>query len=397
MTAESPSQIVSFEEILGFLRRRSALIAAYVLIGGIIGYFASAHIPKKFKSKSVLTIQSGYFHHPLISDFVAEIRDNAEMSTQRAALLRLALDDTFLEHLDKKYFQKKQDASSTTKQFDPEALLKRIEYFSTNATSFQLSVTANSPEVAFHVIHEVLTHIISTLEEKRYQHLMSVQKAVIQQAELLQSSLSHGGMPFMAENPHSQLGATKSKLAALQEHLSETHPDIVEIKSKLTRLTSQVNKSPAPPEPTRNPVQSVFFTTQSQATAQDIFEDLLKKISDMTIVLQMEQQPGRPSFVEVIERPRMAMRPFFPKREQVAVIGAVIGLIIAVALEVAAALRRNSQILPHEACVFLAADMLGELPILPDSNPTKPPPAQRFITSSTIASLFISQSLTSVG
>lgn len=365
MTTEPVGELVHFSEILGFARRRLPLIAIGFILGSILGFVGSGYIPKKYKSRAIFTIQSGYFHHPLISDIVAEIQDTGEMSSQRAALLRLSLNDTFLESFGRSYLSSNSDPSAGTKPIDHDSVLRRIEYFSTNPTTFQISVTTASPATAANATNELLTHIVSTLERQRQQLLTSAQRALVREATLLQRALAQGDSSSAGDSSESQTKALQAELAALQGHLAETHPDIISLKKRLDSLSSRTPEARSPTESNDDGIDSIFFSNHSRGTSQEIVDDLLKKIASLSTVLRMQPPPGQSPFVDIIEYPRVPTAAFSPNRIQFALIGAAIGLMTTLSIAIVFELRRASQIRPTEAAAFLNMQLLGELPDLP--------------------------------
>lgn len=373
MTVENSNELLQFTEVTGFARRRFLLILIGFTLGAVLGFTGSTCIPKKYRSKALLTIQSGYFHHPLISDTVAGIQDTAEMNSQRSALLRLALDDEFLESFGRKFFSKGTDSSALAKPQDYESILKHIEYFPTNPTSFQISVTTNSPTTALRATDEILTQIITTLERQRYQRLAKAHRSLVQQATLLQHSLSQSYSAPERDTLQSRMRALRARLAALEEHLSENHPDVIALKRQLHSLSSREQETAPSKEANEINVDGIFLHPQARSTTQEIIDDLLKKISFLAVVLHMRPGPGRCSFVDIIERPRLPTSPFSPNRVQVTLIGAAAGLFIALSIAIRGELHRRSTIQPTEAETFLDIKLLGELPLLaPSSNSVAP-------------------------
>lgn len=364
MTTDSVSQLVSFTEVLGFARRRAFLIFLGVALGGSLGFTGSRYAPKTYKSRATLTIQSSYFHHPLINDVVANIQDTAEMNSQRAALLRLALNDGFLESFGRNYISPSNASSNGDKPVDLQFIAKQIEYFPTNPTTFQISVTTSTPQTAVTATEAVVTQIVSTLKRERQQHLTRAKQALVDQAVELQGALSRH--PSLAEGAadQSRIAATRSKLQALQEQLAETHPQIISLKNQLQALTSEAHEGPNLPVPDTQGIQRVFLFPQSRNTTQEIVDELLHKISRLTVVLYTDQESTHCSFVDIVEHPRLPTSPFAPNSAQFILIGVAAGLFVAMTLAIAGELRRHSKITPMEVEAFLSIARLGEIPAL---------------------------------
>ena len=80
-------QTISFSQVISLIKRNLVLMVLCVLLASSLGLLLTEYIPKKYKSKAVLSIQSSYFQHPLVSDVVSDIQDPSEMSSQRLSLL----------------------------------------------------------------------------------------------------------------------------------------------------------------------------------------------------------------------------------------------------------------------------------------------------------------------
>ena len=379
MTSDGTFDLISISDVIAFVRRHIISVVLCVGVGGACGFKGSGYIPKKYKSKAIVTIQSGYFHHPLVSDTVAEIQDTAEMSAHRLALVRTALTDQFLLDFNNTYLAPNHATSSSTKPVDLESVLKRIEYFSTNPTSFQVSITLSSPDQAFHATQSVVNKVISTLRAKREEHLTRSKRALEHEAEILINTSSLGARESEGGSVEAQLGSTKDQLATLEEHLAATHPDVIVMRNRLGRL--EARQQEAFPSPSNGEgIKNLFVSPQSTTTMQEIIGDLLKKISHINIVLAMEGEEAATSYVDIIEHPRIPMFPFAPNRIQCGLIGAVAGLIFSLSIAVARELSRRSVLSPEDAARYIEVPLLGELPDLT----VIPPPCSTFTRSGPI-------------
>ena len=137
MTSDGAFDLISLSDIVIFMRRHFLVVVLCVTVGAMCGFKGAGYIPKKYKSKATVTIQSGYFHHPLVSDTVAEIQDTSEMSTHRLAVVRAALTDQFLIDFSESFVSPHHSIPSLPEPVDLDSVLKRIESSSTNSTSFQ--------------------------------------------------------------------------------------------------------------------------------------------------------------------------------------------------------------------------------------------------------------------
>src|SRR5438105_712537 len=95
--------LIDLSEIVALIRRNILGVAAIAGICAFVTLMALFVLPKKYKSKAVLNIQASYFKTPLVSDLITEVNDASESNAQRLSLLRLALNDSFLDELAEKY------------------------------------------------------------------------------------------------------------------------------------------------------------------------------------------------------------------------------------------------------------------------------------------------------
>ena len=389
MTSDGAFDLISLSDIVIFMRRHFLIVVLCVTVGATCGFKGAGYIPKKYKSKATVTIQFGYFHHPLVSDTVAEIQDTSEMSTHRLAVVRAALTDQFLIDFSKTFVSPHRSITSLPEPVDIESVLKKIEYFSTNATTFQISVILHSAEGAFHGTNKVLMQIISTLQAQREQLLAQAKRALELETEMLLRTFSHEAHKSGGENVEAQLASTKEQLDTLEEHLAATHPDVMSLRNRLNRLQAR-HQEAAPSLSEADDIPNVFFSPQSNKTKQEIVDDLLKKISDLNIVLTMERQQPGASYVDIIEHPRVPVGPFAPNRIQFALMGAGAGLLLSLSFSVARELRRLSVFSPQDAAHFLEIPLLGELPSLTVESPPARPPKRAGPTSLIGACLAVS-------
>jgi hypothetical protein len=364
VTTEEDSQLASLSEIIGFVRRHFVVITLGLILGGFLGYQGSTYLPKTYKSKAILSIQSGYFHHPLISDVVAEAQDPAEMGLQRTSLLRLALHDAFLESLHQRFFSKRGSTTRPDPPFDPETVASHIDYFFTNPSTFQITVAASSAEIALIAANEVLSQALSTFKQHRIYQLQSARAALEMQASLLEKILSQARSASTDGDLDKQMTSLRTRLSSLQRHLSETHPDVVSVKEKIRTLQQRSRPTePGSPLPQAE-IQGVFLSPMLRSTTLEILGQLLQRLNSLNVVLAMERTEGWNSYIDIIERPRLPRSPFSPKPPHFLLIGATVGFVIALFAAIARELHTHSKIAPKDAEFFLQAPLLGELPPL---------------------------------
>lgn len=364
MTSEiENSESISIGAIFQILKRHALSIILFVMVFAALGVLAAEYLPKKYKSKAILSIQSGYFQHPLVRDLISEVQDPGELSAQRLALLRMALNDTFLDRLGEKYGYYQYPWNSRMRLLDREEFLKKIEYFAVSPSSFQISIISDDPNTAFDVTSEVLNQMTFTLIDQRYQTLMQAREAILKQAKLLNNTLgSEGGLPNR-EALETELAKMEAGLAALRTRYTDSHPEVVRMRGRSRALAEQIRRTPrASGSPQVDDYTKVFLSPASRASSQEIFNDLLRKLSHLNVVLEMERDRQNVSYLNVIEQPTVPTKPFFPDPIEFALYGGLLGLIVSGIRMTYSEIKRSARLSPERAALEFDFDILGELP-----------------------------------
>ncbi len=364
MVTNDPEETISLVQVAGVLRRNAIATMLLVLLFAGIAFLVADLLPQRYKSKAILNIQSSYFQHPLVSDLISEVRDPSEMSAQRLSLLRLALNDQFLDRLGEEYRLYMQPNDEARRILNREALLKRIEYFSVSPSSFQISVVTNEAKTSFLATQEILGQMTYTLIERRYQALMQARQAVLTQATLLNRTLVSDGSAIQRETLQQQLATMESNLSVLRARYTESHPEVRRLEGLTQALESRISNVADRPTAGVDDYTKVFLSPSSRVTSQEIFSDLLKKLSHLNIVLEMERDRENVSYLGVIEQPALPTKAFFPDQIQFALIGALLGLLVSGILTTFRELQRANNFSPDQAAAFLGIELLGELPVL---------------------------------
>ncbi len=359
---------ITLEYLIGLLQRHFFGIVVCICICLEGSILAIMYLPKKYKSTAVLNIHSSYFKSPLVSDLISEITDPSELSAQRQSLLRLALDDQFLDGLGEKYGLFKHSSESELQTVERELLLKRIEYFSLSATSFQISIGASDSYQAYNMTKEVLEQMTFTLIEERYQILVKARDAIQTQVEFLNRALKDSQSGNQTQYLQNELDKINGNINSLRQKFTESHPDLLRLREKAKTLKSRMRGRPAVAALEHDDFTGAFAIPSSKQPIQDIYNDLLKKLSHLNIVLQMENDRDNVSYLAVIEQPRLAASPYFPKKRVVLTVGLVVGLVLGLVQAVFYELRKLTRLTPELAARSMQVPFLGELPALPKQD-----------------------------
>jgi len=363
------TEMVNSQDLVRLVRRNALFFVFLVVLGAVIGGAVSFRIPKKFKSKAVLNIQASYFRNPLVSTFISEVNDPAEQSSQRSSLLRQALSDSFLDALGDRYKVFQYPADHRLRAMERELFLNRIEYYSVSPTTFQIAVIANDATVSYQMTKEVLEQMIDTLIKERLRNLIVTRDAI--HAHVQSLSLALQGVASPTASLKNELQRIESDIRTLTSQFSDKHPDVLRLKQRAeavqrvlesyaqNKVGTEGNSLTGP-----NPAQE-FASPNSTAPLRDVYEDLLKKLNYLSVVLEMERDRSNLPYLGIIQQPSIPTRPFFPEKRMFVAFGALGGAALAAILILYIELRRGAFLSPSFALQSVEMNFLGELPPLP--------------------------------
>jgi|GEM_PF-1926750 len=364
MHTDNVQETLSVGQIGAVIRRNGTLILILICLSSIVALCAASFLSHKYKSKSILSIQSSYFQHPLVSDVLSNVQDPSEMSALRLSLLRLSLTDQFLDKLANKYRIYETSDDEISQVLNRELFLKRIEYFSVSPSNFQISIVTENANTAFAAMKDILAQMTDTVIEKRFQALMRARQAILTQAQMLSSTLAANKTAPLRETLEAKLSTMELNLEALRTRYADTHPDVLKVKDLTNALASRIDGLADRQISDADDYTKIFLSPSSRTTSQEIFDDLLKKLSHLNIVLEMERDRQNVSYLGVIEQPSLPTKAFYPDPVRFALLGSVIGLVLAGIMVTVRELRRGDILSPDQAAEFLGIELLGELPKL---------------------------------
>jgi polysaccharide chain length determinant protein (PEP-CTERM system associated) len=218
-----------------------------------------------------------------------------------------------------------------------------------------------------------------------------------------------------AETPEQQLNAMEGQLASLQARYTPEHPDVVKMKSQIEEFKKRMTAEPKPNDRVAKTVpkiesfqiqqlraklrqddlniadltkrqaqiqeqitqlqgrlqaspvveQQLKEITRSYQTAQDFYNELLKKRQQSAMATDLEHQQESEQF-RVLDPPSLPDKPSFPKRTDFAGAGLVAGLALALAIMYLIALLDKSMHTERDVEVCLNIPVLTTVPLLDD-------------------------------
>lgn len=353
-------------EILRLIRRNLWATLLIIATCAFLALIVAMEVPAKYKAHAVLNIQSSYFRNPLVSDLISEVYDPAEQTAQTLAVFRLALSDGFLDDLDARYRIYATTNSHLGRIIEREKLLKKIEYFGLNKTSFQLSVTQGDSLKAFNLTHDVLARIIKTFIQQRREKLTGTRDAIEGAVDMLGVALEEA-----VSDPRTvfekELVQAEAKLQTLGNEFTTAHPTYRSQQNRVRVLHSALatlNRRIAKRRSESKDSGPESLTQSSREPTQGIYNDLLRKLNNLNIVIEMESNPEGVSYIGVIEEPAIPVKAFFPDKKRFLLAGLALGLLLAGIRIIVDEIERGTFISAYHASDSLGVPYLGELPAL---------------------------------
>jgi hypothetical protein len=385
-------------DVLGLASRYRGMMVLGTLLSLALFMAAAEVIPKKYKSSFVLTIYAKYFQSPLTRDLLSEVTDAGEMKSQREALIHQALGPEFLDSLDRKYgiyhpvpgpqtmpsFVSKTLARlkavgaewgvfhaqppETGNSAAQQDLLARIQIFNFNNMTFQVSFIDSDASVSFQVTQDIYAQVIRSLLETRTRNLVTLRNAIRKRLESLSFNMASAPDPRASLRPRllrEELADVRGQLRALGAQYTEEHPLIAELREREKVLVRWLDSAPqGGPGPASERGGDAFLGDKSGVSAQEMYNDLTKKLDYLNIALESDKTQQEDYFSLQIP-PIYPKAPLWPKKSLFALWGFAGGLIGTLFL---AALRDyfdRSTLHADGLAGRLGIPLLGGLPVFP--------------------------------
>lgn len=361
-------EMLSLQDVLAIIRRHRLPVIALILCCTALGYAATLVMSKKFKSTAQLNLQATYFDVPLMNDSIVGTRDGAEMQSQKQALLRLALSDEFLDKEGEKYHLFKQPVGSSDRIIERDILRKNIDYFSSTATTFQISTIGKTADIAFGLATDVLDQFIAVLVSERQKNIMTYRESLRKELETLGISVSATAAPSAGSQPQvlqQELSNLEDQESALEAQYTANHPKVAAIRERITAVKQMLERSELQAKEHPSATKPGFAIDPKKAGQRSEFaEELLKKINYLDIALELEANHQSLPYLEILEHPVMPTGFFYPKTNFFILGGLMAGVLLSLLLVGLSELKRASMVTPQTAAAQLGIPYLGALPVM---------------------------------
>ncbi|NLF24070.1 MAG: hypothetical protein GX589_00220 [Deltaproteobacteria bacterium] len=371
-------QALDLQDILRIIHRNFWVIALTIALCTALAGISAYYLPKRFKAKGVISLQATYFQNPLVRDLISDIYDQSELNSQREALFKYALNNNFLDKLGDKYNLFEQDADEAGRDYEREKLRERIEIFSTSPGTFQVSVTSPGRISAFQMSREVLSQIVNTIIDQRTTLLTNLRSAMEGHLQSISGIIGAAGPESDgAATSDSSAAGVRAKLAKLRADIrlllvnfTDKHPDVIKLRAKQNSLEArleEISAAETPDSPTdvkATAPLAALYTSASDRSVRELYADLLKKLSNIDIVLNLEKDRRNLPYISIVEQPLIPSSAIFPRVDLFLAFGLLLGILCATLIVIYLEMLRGTFMSPQFVSEQLQLPLLGELPSL---------------------------------
>lgn len=389
---------LDIQEVPRLLTKHSRMIVMGAIAGGILFACASFVFPMRYKVHFVLTIYTKYFQSPLIGDFVPSIGE-FEAKSQRESLIRQTLTPEYLDSLGTKYgiyssTSPSVAAASSMQKFrrslrsklvqyglvqptntesrlssERQNLLKRINIFSINDTTFNVEFSYSDPAVTYQVTKDIYSQIIRGLLEVRMNMLITVRDAIHRR---LTSLTSNGPNPASRKPMEEELKSVQEELHALRALYTDSHPMVQELIEREQSLKRVLNVIPA--NGTDGAASNMSIPEADPAALHQISDDLIKKLNYLDITIDSDRQ-HQDEFFAVLEDPQYPTSSSGPGKAVFVLGGFILGFICSLFIAIIREYFDYTAVRASVLAQRLGVPVIGDLPSFPQytHSSMKPP------------------------
>jgi uncharacterized protein involved in exopolysaccharide biosynthesis len=316
-------------DLLALIKKYYLIFIGLMITCFLAGVIANRLIPKRYKSRVLLSIQPAYFQNPL--SIGSDVRDGIDLKMFREMMIRQSLSNDFLDRLSRKYGLHGQSSKRTlVNTQDPvhitaeemDDLRRRFEIFFINSMTLQVSFVASKAELAYEVVREATERMVYFLQETRKKNILSTKKAIQEILDTMNPTLNHLSKDPVAPD---SVAHFKTELAHVEEQIglfktvyTPTHPQVKHLEAKAISLKQWLSAT--------DPSQDKKSPETHASVVSNIYEDLLKKWNYLTITLAVESEKDSAE-VNVIETPAIFSQPIWPNPQFVMLWALAAGLI----------------------------------------------------------------------
>lgn len=288
-------------------------------------------LPRKYKVSTSISLQSQYFQLPMVSGFMPENNDSAEMKAKREAIINLALNQQFLVQIARRYELIKDAKKILPNNAEMAQLRKRFEVIPTSASAFTVSFTGKDATQSYQVLQDFLAHLQIVMINERHTLLLNLHDAIQEQLEAMSiGKMGEGSHAILASRPdlvQRRMDRIKEEIDTLKNSFSERHPRIASLKEQLASLSAIAKPIVDETQNPNTPRGDIFAGVRVDENQKELFDDLMKKYRYLEVVLFMDRQ-NKDHYMSFLSEPFIPDSPVFPKLPLLFAWGLVGGFLI---------------------------------------------------------------------
>ncbi len=315
-------------DVLALVRRYRAIIIVNIGVACAFFFGITFLLPQKFKSTATITIYTKYFQNPLVKDFLPELNDTSEMKAQRENLIRQSFSDGFLNALGERNKLFKSGPESGERATEIDEIRRRIDTFSLQSTTFTVGFTHSDKKKTYAIEKEIVERIIDTIASERRATITKIRDSIQRRVEAISLNSTGHPDPMTSARPEllqKELAQLQEEAKALENQYTAQHPKVSRLRNRIMLIEGWLKAAGG--SKTKSFDKAMLIEGQPKAVTKEVYEDLLKKLNYLNILLDMDSE-GANDYVAVLSPPSRPLSPVFPNKALFLFWGLLTGLLI---------------------------------------------------------------------
>lgn len=334
-------------------------------------------LPQKFKSTATITIYTKYFQNPLVKDFLPELYDTSELKAQRENLIRQSFSDEFLNVLGDRHKLFKSAPESLERATEMDEVRKRIETYSVQSTTFTVAFTHSDKKTTYEIEKEIVARVMETLAEERRATISKIRDSIQRRVEAISLNSSGNPDPMASARPEllaKEMAQLQEQVKALENQYTPQHPKVAKLRDRMALIEGWLKSAGGGKSKSYD--KAMLIDGQPKAVTKEVYEDLLKKLNYLNILLDMDQE-GANDYVAVLNPPSRPLSPVWPNKAVFLLWGMLTGILVSSMIILVTEYFERTAPSARDFARELELPYLGAVPRVPweeiDGKPRKAP------------------------
>ncbi len=315
-------------DILALARRYRRIIGLNITGACLIFFSATFVLPQKFKSTATITIYTKYFQNPLVKDFLPELYDTSELKAQRENLIRQSFSDEFLTNLGSKYKLFRSSSESAERVSEMDDIRRRIETYSLQSTTFTVAFTHSDKKITYDIAREIVARVVETLAEERRATITKIRDSIQRRVEAISLNSSGNPDPMASARPEilaKEMAQLQEQVKALENQYTPQHPKVAKLRDRMVLIEGWLKSAGGTKSKSYD--KAMLIDGQPKAVTKEVYEDLLKKLNYLNILLDMDRE-GANDYVAILNPPSRPLSPVWPNKAVFLLWGMLTGILV---------------------------------------------------------------------